>query len=416
MSSFIVDGGKTLHGVITNQAAKNSILPIIACCILTSEKVVIKNCPRLNDIDAMAEIIRRMGGEAYFDDSNLVVICKDVVPRVVDFELTGKIRSSVFVLGPIISRFRHASVCYPGGCEIGLRPIDLHIGGLSALNAAIDDGGNIITCDGSALTAGAVSLDFPSVGATENIMMAAVLLDGITTIINAAREPEIIDLQEFINKIGGKVSGAGTSTITIEGVKKLKGGVFTPMPDRITAGTYLTACAITGGDLTVNNVRPAHIIAITDKLSKAGCDVDVYDTKVRLKMKGRAKGISKLETNVYPGFPTDMQAVFCAMLAGASGSSVVVENLFENRFKYTQELKKMGANITVKDRVAIVRGVKSLHSANMCAKDLRGGAALVLAALGVEGRSVIDGAHHIDRGYENIESVLCSVGATVIRK
>ncbi len=415
MQKLIIDGGLPLNGETVIQTAKNAALPIIAACILTDEPVTIENCPHLNDIDAMLNIMRHLGCTAEFFGDNLTVCCRDVALNVINSDLTGKLRSSIFILGSILSRCRRAYISHPGGCEIGLRPIDLHISGLKGLSVKIVDDCGVICCDGTDMKSGVINLDFASVGATENLMMAGALLDGETVIVNAAREPEIVDLAEFINAMGGDVRGAGGSVISIRGVKKLHGCAYTPMPDRICAGTVLAAVNATGGSVTVKNVVPDHIFGITERLKKAGARLSVRGNAVRITADARPRPIHKLETNVYPAFPTDMQPQFCAMLARASGSSVIVENLFENRFGYTSELVKMGASITVKDRIAVVNGVSSLHGATLKACDLRGGAALVIAALAAEGRSVVYGVEHIDRGYECIERTFAELGGAIHR-
>ncbi|MCH5351187.1 MAG: UDP-N-acetylglucosamine 1-carboxyvinyltransferase [Clostridiales bacterium] len=415
MQKLIVDGGMPLKGDIDIQTAKNAVLPIIAACILTEDTVVIKNCPRLNDISAMIDIIHHLGCSAAFNGADLEICCENVALNAINSDLTGKLRSSIFILGPLLSRFRRAFISHPGGCEIGLRPIDLHISGLKALGVKIDDNHGDICCDGSLMSPATVSLDFASVGATENIMMAAVLIPGETVIVNAAREPEIVDLAEFINAMGGDIRGAGGSVIKVRGVKKLHGTVYKPMPDRICAGTVLTALVSAGGEVRLNNIVPDHIFGITERLKKMGMDIDFAERALTAKFEGRPRAVHKLETHVYPAFPTDMQPQFCAALSTATGSSVIVENLFENRFGFTAELQKMGAVITVKDRVAVIRGVPSLSGAVVRASDLRGGAALTVAALGAKGRSVIYGVNHIDRGYEKIENMLSSLGASIIR-
>lgn len=415
MQKFIVDGGMPLKGELSVQSAKNAALPIIAACILTEDAVTIENCPKLKDIDAMLDIMRHLGCFAEQKGDVLTVCCRDVALNVINSDLTGKLRSSIFILGSILSRCRRAYISHPGGCEIGLRPIDLHIAGLKALNVKIDDDYGVICCDGSDMKSGIINLDFASVGATENLMMAGALLDGETVIVNAAREPEIIDLARFINAMGGRVYGAGESVIRIIGVKKLHGCIYKPMPDRICAGTYLAAVAAAGGSVTVRNVVPEHIFGMTERLKKIGAKLNVRHDSVRITVNERPRPLHKLETNVYPAFPTDMQPQFSAMLTRATGSSIVVENLFENRFGYTAELAKMGALITVKDRVAVIRGVPQLSGAVLRASDLRGGAALVVAAVAAEGRSVIYGTEHIDRGYEYIERAFESIGASVRR-
>lgn len=415
MQKLIIDGGLRLNGEIEVQTAKNAALPIIAACILTEDPITIEKCPHLKDIDAMLNIMRHLGCTAEFNGDDLTVCCRDIALNVINADLTGKLRSSIFILGSILSRCRRAYISHPGGCEIGLRPIDLHISGLKGLSVRIEDDCGVICCDGSDMKSAVINLDFASVGATENLMMAGVLLDGETVIVNAAREPEIVDLAAFINAMGGNVSGAGGSIIRVRGVKRLHGCTYKPMPDRICAGTYLAAAAATGGSVTVKNVVPEHLFGITERLKKAGAKLFVRNGTVKISADGRPRSIHKLETNVYPAFPTDMQPQFCAMLSRAVGSSVIVENLFENRYGYTTELVKMGANITVKDRIAVVAGVPSLHGATVKACDLRGGAALVIAALSAEGRSAVCGTEHIDRGYESIEKAFSGLGAKIYR-
>ncbi len=415
MEYLKIKGGNRLSGSVEITSAKNAVLPILACSVLTKSDVRIKNCPRLSDVTAMLDIVNSIGGRAGYDGCDVVVNCRDCAPEFINSDLTGGIRSSIFILGPILARFRKAAISYPGGCEIGLRPIDLHIFGLKKLNVAVKEENGMLICDGSDMRAGEVDLDFPSVGATENIMMAAVYLRGTSVIRNAAREPEIVDLANFINTLGGKVYGAGTDTIAIDGVKDLSGGEYTPVPDRIAGGTFLTACAIAGGRIDLVGLTTDNVHSVTEKLVRAGCQIGGGNDYVSIEANKRVNAIHKIETQPYPGFPTDMQAQFVAMLSSADGCSVMVENLFENRYKYTVQLNKMGAKITVKDRIAVVKGVKRLHGGEVKAEDLRGGAALAIAALGADGDSVVTGVHHIDRGYFKIEESLVSLGADVKR-
>ncbi len=415
-NKIIIRGRRRLGGEVFVAAAKNSVLPILACCIMSEKEILIKNCPEIADIFSMIEIIRAIGGSAELNDGTLTVNCKNANPKLVTADLTSSIRSSVFILGPILARFKYADISYPGGCEIGLRPIDLHIYGLKCLGVKVDESNGMIICDGSMKKGGVVDLDFPSVGATENIMMAGVLGSGITIIRNAAREPEIVDLQNFINFLGGKVHGAGTGIITVEGVSALSGGEYTPLGDRIAAATYLTAVGAAGGDALIKGVAPEHMHAVLEKLRRSGCEITEYSDAVKVVSGGRLRAVHKIETQPFPGFPTDMQPQITAMLAAADGSSCIVENMFENRFKYTAQLTKMGAKIIVKDRVAVVKGVKRLTGACVAAEDLRGGAALVTAALAAEGETVITGVKHIDRGYDKIEYVLGSIGADIERR
>ncbi|MDE7395416.1 MAG: UDP-N-acetylglucosamine 1-carboxyvinyltransferase [Clostridiales bacterium] len=412
---LIIRGGRRLNGSVAVSAAKNSVLPILACCIMSAKEITLENCPRIADVFSMVEILRSIGAQAELKEHTLTVNCAAADPKLVSAELTGKIRSSVFILGPILARFRRANISYPGGCEIGLRPIDLHIYGLKCLGVKISEEGGIIGCDGSEMSGGVVNLDFPSVGATENIMMAGVLADGKTVIRNAAREPEIVDLQNFINFIGGRVYGAGSDVITVEGVKALHGGTYTPVGDRIAAATFLGAAAITGGEVCVTGVQPSALHVVIEKMRRTGCTVRELSSGIVLQAPRVLKPVHKIETQPFPGFPTDMQPQMTAVLCRADGSSCVVENMFENRFKYTVQLGKMGAKILVKDRVAVIKGTERLTAASVVAEDLRGGAALVTAALCAEGTTHISGVRHIDRGYENIEDSLRSLGADIER-
>ena len=416
MESFKIVGGKRLEGKIKVDASKNALLPILAAVILTGEDVILRECPDLIDVRKMLGILKKLGCKTKMSGSDIFISCKNAQPNLVDCSLTGEIRSSIFILGPILSRFRQAKICYPGGCEIGLRPIDLHINGLKQLNVKIVEENGVIVCDGSEMCSGEVCLDFPSVGATENLIMAGVNLVGTTIIRNAAREPEIVDLASFLNVLGAKVYGAGTDTVCVEGVKTLRGGTYTPMFDRIVAGTLMTACAVTGGDVTLTNCYAKYMYSTIEKIKRCGCRVNVISwNELRVLAPNRLRGIGKTETQPFPGFPTDMQPQTVAMLSVSDGVSMVVENLFENRFKYTMELRKMGADVTVKDRVVIVRGVGRLHGAVVTATDLRAGAALVVAGLNADGESVVNDVRHVDRGYCKFEDMLTGLGANINR-
>lgn len=415
MDKLIIKGGHKVIGEIEISSAKNSVLPIIACCILSKEEIIIKNCPKISDIMNMLNIIKNIGGSAEFIGNDIHISCLNANPKLVESNLTGQIRSSIFILGPILSRFKYADISYPGGCEIGLRPIDLHILGLKCLNVKITEKDGMIECDGSEISGGVVNLDFPSVGATENIMMAGVLTEGTTVIRNAAREPEIVDLANFINYLGGKIHGAGSGIITIEGVQSLKGGTYSPISDRIVAGTYMAACAMCGGKLKMTNVNLENIYSIASLVMRSGCEVEETNDGIIVKSSGKIKAIHKIETQPYPGFPTDCQAQILTMLTVSDGYSIIVENLFESRFKHTVQLVKMGANITVKDRIAMIKGVKELHGANVLAEDLRGGAALVMAGLRANGTTIVSNVQHIDRGYYKIEDDLNSIGGEIER-
>lgn len=405
-----------MSGELKIRSAKNSILPIIACCVMTKKTVVLKNCPPLLDIYAMLDIIESIGGKTSFCGDVITINCADVTPAQIDKKLTQGIRASVFILGPILARFNKAVVSYPGGCEIGKRPIDLHLDGLSALGVRTITENDVINCDGSEMRGGEITLRFPSVGATENIMMAAVLTSGTTIINNAAREPEIEDLASFINAIGGRVYGAGSSSIIVEGVKKLGGCEYTPIPDRIVAGTYLAAVAMCGGKIKLNNINIGHTYAVIDKLQAAGCRFNYKKDSVIMSSGERLLAIPKTCTMPYPGFPTDMQAQFTSMLSVADGQSVITENLFENRFRYAGQLKKMGADIELNGTTALINGVAGLKGAVVEAQDLRGGAALVLAGLAASGSTSVYGVEHIDRGYYKIEDDLMALNGDIVRK
>lgn len=416
MECLIVNGKRKLNGEITLPAAKNAVLPLLALTSATEDDIVLKGCCPLADVMKMLEIITYLGGTARFIGSDIHVCCEAVRPKEIGEKFTGEIRSSIFMLGPMLARFRHAEICYPGGCEIGLRPIDLHIEGLKRLGVAISEQGGKLICDGGNMRAGEVYLDFPSVGATENLIMASIYLPGRTIIRNAAMEPEIRDLGAFINMLGGKVYGAGSDTVCIEGVKKLSGGVYRPVPDRIVAGTYIAALAVCGGKVTLSNYRERDMKAIEAKFRQAGVSVSHRDEAAVFCATEILRAVRKTETQPFPGFPTDMQPQFAAALCYAKGLSIVVENMFESRFRYTRQLLKAGADITVKDSVAIIKGKGVLGPADMLAEDLRGGAALVIAALGACGKSRITGLRHIDRGYYRIENGFSALGADIERE
>ena len=423
MDKFLIKGGKKLFGATNITSAKNAYLPILAGCILSEKPIILKNCPKYMDIVNMTKILENLGAKIEADTINgeienncdLKIDCANLNSHSIPHELASVIRSSIFSLGSILGRFKKAKVAYPGGCEIGSRPIDLHIKGLRALNVKISDKHGYLTCDGKNMRGGIVNLDFPSVGATENIILAATLTKGTTKIINAAKEPEIVDLVDFLNSLGAKIFGAGTSTIIIEGVEKLNGGVYTPIPDRIIAGTYLIAGLICGGDIDLHNFRVDHNQALIEKLKGTGAKLKFNNGVFNIKCDGKVKAISKIETSPYPGFPTDLQAQTLALQTVSKGTSIIVENLFETRFKHVPELVKMGANITVKDRTAVIRGIEKLYGASVNATDLRGGVGLVLAGLSAEGYTTVNKVNHIDRGYFQLENQLASLGADIKR-
>lgn len=415
MDSFYIKGGAMLNGEVCVPTAKNALLPILACSIMCDGVVTIPNCTRFSDVEYMVKILNSLGAETKFEDDALIINSSVADKFFISDEYTKKVRSSIFMLGPLISKFKQAKVAYPGGCNIGSRPIDLHIKGLKCLNVKIEERHGYIYCDAKNISAGEVHLDFPSVGATENIMMASVFLSGVTTIYNAAKEPEIEDLQNFINAMGGKVWGAGTSTIKIEGVKKLHSVQYVPISDRIIAGTYLIACACTGGKIALNNTNSTFNTALISKLKQSGCNIKIKNDNIHIEVGRRPKSISKIETLPYPGFPTDLQSQMLTLQTVSKGTSVIIENLFETRFKIYTELKKMGADIILQDRMAIVKGVKNLYGASVTAPDLRSGAGLVIAGLMANGYTTINDVYHIDRGYFKLEQDLNNLGANIKR-
>jgi UDP-N-acetylglucosamine 1-carboxyvinyltransferase len=361
----------------------------------------------------MIEILRSLGAEVITDHDIIVIDARHADSHEMPEELSKQMRSSIFLLGALISRFKKAWVTQPGGCDIGLRPIDLHLKGLRQLNVEIIEAHGAIHCIGSDARGSEISFDYPSVGATENIMMAAVMAEGTTVIHNAAREPEVRDLACFINKMGGMIHGAGTDCVTIYGVRELHGAEYEIMPDRIVAGTYMAACAITGGDVRVENIVPEYLSAACSKLGEAGCELTISKNSLRLRAPKRLCEMKQIETLPYPGFPTDLQAQWMAVACVAKGTSIVAENVFENRFKHASELQRLGADITVRDRIAIVRGVETLEGTRVAAKDLRGGAALVIAGLKASGITEVTGASFIDRGYQDLAAELNSIGAQI---
>ena len=414
MEKFVIEGGRPLYGEIEIQSAKNAVLPLLAASVLTEERIVIHNCPRITDVLNMAQILEELGCRTSFTDGALTVDPSDAANHEIPAALAKELRSSVFMLGSVLSRFGRARIAYPGGCDIGLRPIDLHLGGLRRLGVRIEEEGGYINCTCGKMRGADIVLGCPSVGATENIMLAAVKAEGTTVIRNAAKEPEIADLQNFVNRMGGRISGGGSSTVVVEGVKSLRGAEYTPVSDRIEAGTFLIASAMCGGELVLKNARAENLSALLDKLREISCKIHAIDDKIYIKSGARFSP-KLIETSPYPGFPTDLQAPMTALACICGGSTVVVENLFETRFKHVPELIRMGADITVRGRSAFVRGVPRLHGADVCAGDLRGGAALALAAISAEGRSTVTDLRHIDRGYSEFEYKLRGAGARIRR-
>ena len=415
MDKFIIEGGGKLYGRTEIQAAKNSVLPLLAASVLTDEQVTIRDVPAISDVENMLHILSELGCGISRTADSVIIDSVNAVSHEIPARLTKELRSSVFMLGSVLTRFHRAKISYPGGCDIGLRPIDLHLSGLKRLDVKIEEDNGYILCSCDKLTGADILLDFPSVGATENIILAAVKAEGTTVIRNAAKEPEIVDLQNFLNKMGGKISGAGGSTVIVEGVEKLHGVEYTPIKDRIEAGTFLIAAASCGGEIEIEGVPQENIAALLHKLRENGCKIHIKNDKITLKSNGRLRAAELIETTPFPGFPTDLQAQFSALACTAAGTTLVVENLFETRYKYAGELKRMGADITVRGRNAVIRGVEKLHGACMTAGDLRGGAALVIAALKAEGESSVADLSHIDRGYADFEYKLKKLGARIRR-
>jgi len=416
MENFYIEGGNLLNGECCISTAKNAMLPILAGSLMCGDELVIKNCAFYSDVEYMLKILESLGVKVQKDDKNVFINPTNADRYFVPEEYTKKIRSSIFMLGPLLAKFKRAKVSYPGGCNIGLRPIDLHLKGLKDLNVRIVERHGFIYCDGGNMKAGEVHLDFPSVGATENIIMASIFLKGKTTIYNAAKEPEIVDLTNFLISMGARISGAGTSSITIEGVEKLHSTEYSPISDRIIAGTYMIACAMTGGKILLKNVIPEHNLSLINKLKHSGIKILNKKDGIIIKSSTRPKSITNIETMPFPGFPTDLQSQILTLQTISKGTSVISENLFETRYKICTELIKMGADITLKEKTAIVKGVPKLYGASVVAGDLRGGAGLVLAGLNAEGYTTIHDIYHIDRGYYHIEEDLTKLGAKIIRK
>lgn len=419
LSRFVVEGGNRLHGELKIPGAKNAVLPILAATILNRGTSVIKNCPALEDVKTMQEILAALGLKVKRDGKSIIVDGKDLTVNEIPESLAGKMRSSIVLMGSVLGRIGEIYISYPGGCAIGPRPIDLHLSSLRKMGAEIDDlYKGILHCKVKKFQGTEILLDYPSVGATENIMLAASLAEGETVIRNAAKEPEIVDLQNFLQTLGVKIYGAGTGVIHIKGCREIEKDVtYSVIPDRIVAGTYMACVAATGGELILNGVDYEHVSSIAYLLRNCGVSIELLDDEnLRVKSDQKLKAIEVIRTSPYPGFPTDMQPQFVAVLSKASGTSVVIETVFENRYGYVEQLMRMGADITVRERVAVIKGVKRLTGAFLDANDLRGGAALTIAALSAEGTSVINNVIHIDRGYEAFEKNLSMVGAKIRRE
>jgi UDP-N-acetylglucosamine 1-carboxyvinyltransferase len=414
LSKIVITGGTQLKGTITVSGAKNAILPIIAASLLTAEPVFLEEAPDLLDVHVMGRVIESLGAKIELEGSQMRIHADEISNIEAPHELVSQMRASTYIMGAVLARKGHVRISHPGGCTIGSRPINLHLKGLEALGAEVrmDHGYLDVTTKG--LRGASIYLDFPSVGATENIMMAASMAAGTTILQNAAQEPEIVDLANFINEMGGKVRGAGTSVIHIEGVKEMHGTRHSIIPDRIEAGSFMLMAAAAGGDVLVRNVITAHLKSALAKMEEAGIEFIEEEEGIRVKGDGIYQAVD-LKTQVHPGFPTDLQAPFLALLCKARGSAVLTETVFENRFMHVDELKRMGAEIKIEGRSALIHGVGRLTGAPVKATDLRAGAALILAAIAAEGITEITEIHHIDRGYEKIVEKLTNIGVRITR-
>ena len=412
MAKYIIKGSNKLEGKVKISGSKNAALPIIAESILNAGKTTLYNVPNIHDTQMMFEILKNLGGKVEKKNNKIIIDTSKIKKYEISEDLMRQMRSSVILAGSLIGKYQKAIFSYPGGCDIGTRPIDLHLKGFEKLGINITKNYGNISCICDKIVGEKIDLDFPSVGATENIMLASCLGEGTTQINNAAREPEIIDLQNFLNKMGAKIQGAGSNKIQIEGVKKLNDVSYNIMPDRIETGTFLCAAAMSQGNIIIENTNINHITPIISKLEEANCKLKLEKDKIELKAPKKLKAL-EIRTMPYPGFPTDMQSIFVSMLTIAKGTSIIVENIFESRYKFTQELIRMGAKITIEGKSAIVKGTRKLYGANVNATDLRGGAALVLAGIVAKGETTIENIEYILRGYENLNKKLENLGVNI---
>ena len=418
MIKYIIEGGQPLHGEVTISGAKNAAVAILPATLLVNGKCHIENVPDISDVRLLLEILSDMGAQIRrLGRNTLEVDCTRVRNITAPIDKVHRIRASYYLLGAHLGRFGHARNALPGGCNFGLRPIDQHIKGFEAMGAMVEQSGGYVICDApeGGLKGGRVYFDMVSVGATMNILLAATLADGMTIIENCAKEPHIVDLANFLNAMGARISGAGTDVIKVRGVKELSGGSYSIIPDQIEAGTYMAAVAAVGGTVTIRNVIPKHLDCITAKLREMGMVIQEEDDSIRLEKTRRLKR-ANVKTMPYPGFPTDMQPQIAVCMSMANGTSIVTEGIYDNRFRYTAELNRMGANVQVEGKAAVIDGVKNLHGCEVRACDLRAGAAMVIAALAAEGTTTIEDAHYIERGYEDIIGKLTDLGANITRK
>ncbi len=414
MEAFEVTGGRPLQGTTMIYGAKNAALPILAATVMAEDVCVIEGVPRLQDVRVMVEILRTLGATVDWQEDRLIIDPSHIHSTDVPSDLMRQMRSSIFLMGPLLARFGEVRVSRPGGCVIGQRPIDYHLRGMKELGAKVEEAHGYVRCSANRLYGGHISLDFPSVGATENLMMAAAYADGTTVLENVAREPEIVDLAVFLQKCGAKIEGAGEDRIVITGVHHLGGATHRIIPDRIVAGTIMIAAAATEGDVTLQGVVPSHLGATILKLRETGVQVTIDRDIIRVNSMSPRRAVD-IRTAPFPGFPTDLQAPAMALLTTVNGTSVIRESVFEARFKHVNELARMGADIGVDLQTAVIRGVNRLTGADVEASDLRGGAALVVAGLMAEGKTRIEGLHHIDRGYQQLETMLRDLGADIVR-
>lgn len=415
MEKIVIEGGRSLVGDVSIGGSKNSALPLLAASILCEDRVILENIPDLKDIDTMCLLLTTLGAGIERKGDVISIDPRGIRNHEAPYEIVKQMRASILVLGPLVARFNRARISLPGGCAIGLRPVDLHLMGLQSLGAKVDLVGGYIEVSTNGLSGGKICLDFPSVGATENLIMASTLAKGVTVIEGVAKEPEIWDLVNFLKLVGARIEWDGGETVIVEGVEGVGGGSYRVMPDRIQAATFMVAGAITGGNVKIKNCRVEHLGAVLTKLCEAGVKIDSEGDFVHVLSSGEIRPF-RIKTMPYPGFPTDMQAQFTALASIAHGTSLIMETIFENRFMHTQELARMGADIQVKGNMAVVKGVRCLSGAPVMATDLRASAALVLAGLVAHGRTEVLRAYHLDRGYENLEKRLAGLGANIWRE